>query len=52
VPTPDGINGVVDNNNGFALNYNTDTSQETCVYATLGGPASVWASIAIAFEAP
>ncbi|MGA2482936.1 MAG: chitobiase/beta-hexosaminidase C-terminal domain-containing protein [Candidatus Acidiferrales bacterium] len=40
----------VDQNNGFAHNYNSDTSPETFSWTTSGGPVSWWASLAAAFH--
>jgi len=47
---PDIATGAVDNNNGWAINYNTSTSSETFVYGTKSGQLDPWASIAVAFQ--
>jgi len=52
VPSPVASPNPVDQNNGWALNYNTSTSAETSVWSTQGGAVNDWASIAVAFEAP
>ena len=49
-PTPDIITGAIDNNNGWALYYNTGTNPITFVYTTKSGAVSAWASIAVAFK--
>jgi len=49
--SPDIATGAVDNNNGWAINYNTGTGPETFVYGTKSGQLDAWASIAVAFEA-
>jgi hypothetical protein len=52
VPSPVASPNPVDQNNGWALNYNTSAGAETFVWATEGGAVNDWASIAVAFEAP
>ncbi len=49
-PTPDIDTGGIDNNNGWALSYNKDTSPETFVYGTKSGFIYDWASIAVHFK--
>jgi hypothetical protein len=51
VPSPVVTDNPVDQNNGWALAYNTNTSAETFVWGTVGGAVSNWASIAVAFKA-
>lgn len=51
IPTPVASPNPVDQNNGWALNYNPDTATETFVWSTQGGPVNLWASIAVAFRA-
>ena len=51
VPAPVLSPNHTDQNNGWALNYNANTSKETLVWATQDGPVDNWASIAAAFQA-
>jgi len=49
--SPDIATGAIDNNNGWAIYYNANTSPATFVYGTKSGQADTWASIAAAFKA-
>lgn len=51
VPAPVLSPNHTDQNNGWALNYNANTSPETLIWATQDGPVDSWASIAAAFQA-
>jgi hypothetical protein len=50
VPVPILSPNHTDQNNGWALNYNSTASPETFVWATQDGPVDSWASIAAAFQ--
>lgn len=52
VPTPVASPNPVDQNNGWALWYNTSLGAGTFVWTTQGGQVDDWSSIAVAFEAP
>ncbi len=51
VPTPVASPNPVDQNNGWALWYNTSAGARTFVWTTQGGQVDNWASIAVAFKA-
>jgi hypothetical protein len=51
IPTPMTGENPVDENNGWALWYNSSATSGTFVWTTEGGPVSGWASMAVAFKA-
>jgi len=51
VPSPVSSPNPVDENNGWALFYNSTAGPETFTWTSQGGPVYNWASIAVAFEA-
>ena len=51
VPAPVASPNPVDQNNGWALFYNTTAGPLTFVWTSQGGPVNDWASIAVAFKA-
>ena len=52
VPTPVASPNPVDQNNGWALWYNSSPGSGTFVWTSQGGQVDDWSSIAAAFEAP
>jgi hypothetical protein len=50
VPTPVASPNPVDQNNGWALWYNTSPGARTFVWTTQGGQVDDWSSIAVAFK--
>jgi hypothetical protein len=51
IVTPEAGENPVDENNGWALWYNTSAGSGTFSWSTLGGPVFNWSSIAVAFKA-
>lgn len=51
VPSPVSSPNPVDQNNGWALFYNTGSGPYTFVWSPQGGPVEDWASISVAFMA-
>lgn len=52
--SPEANSGDMDENNGWGLEYNANTSSRTYLYhfPATGGGAGAWAASAVAFEAP